>query len=961
MMFIKYVKYPMKALIINLLSVLCAIGSPLFAGQKAGASLPNIVFIFVDDMGVGDVGHYHDYFIDQGLVTNTHFNYSGTTPETVIRTPNMNRICEEGMIFTDAQLPASLCAPNRFCVLTGNNTVRSREFGTWGHTESSGLNYASSRGGLSSKPMTYEVNGKSISVLDSNGNIANGSLNGFGDRRNNPHDTLGDILVSAGYHTAFFGKMHIGGDFYDWGGDVLRYNFFNNNPNAYDAYDFTRKFDQGMTDHGFDYTFVSPDGIQGKLYMYFENDLYKPISDFDQDIENWWPGSMNPNALGNTSILRYFEATRYNNTNLNNPVTGVFSANSVYDDKNRLITSAGTSELVNDYGELLAKGFGDSRFDTSEHGPVLAYHAVKYIESRVATSPDQPFMLFYAAPAIHTPITPSLHARGSTGLGPRCDFVVDLDQQIGKILDSLDALGISDNTLIILSSDNGGTLANKARLETSNRQHPSGPLRGTKSSIYEGGHRVPFAFKWGDGSPDGSVIMPGTVCNHHVSIIDVAASLIDLTGQAITSDQHQDSISLLPFLMSETPDSIDPIRKQHFYLINKSILNQSVRYDENGNQWVFIFDEDGSDLELYNLAIDPGQENNLINGYSTVADVPSSNYYKSILETMNEWYHTHDSALSSRSQPAIDFDADGVVETISSTSDIISANFTSKPFDDTQIDSDENYGISSLGTLTGNWENLSTSKNNLISDSGTATTVDLTLSGDFLWSNSAYNDTPMRHGLFNSQADQTTVTLSNLNTTFPDGCIVVTYLAGFTDNSKASISDGNNIYYFQTMASPVAPINLQQTTDTILSDPTPEAQFAVFGSTSNLITNDSITLSLTKISGGSVTIGGIQIYGGGQYSVINNNKTTLSVPTRDVVLEVNSYLSKLEYSNLESGLTYSTETSTNLSTSWNPLSSFEIEVGSTRTEDYDATGAQRFFKVQYPAKINKRSLPLNSQ
>lgn len=163
------------------------------------------------------------------------------------------------------------------------------------------------------------------------------------------------------------------------------------------------------------------------------------------------------------------------------------------------------------------------------------------------------------------------------------------------------------------------------------------------------------------------------------------------------------------------------------------------------------------------------------------------------------------------------------------------------------------------------------------------------------------------------------------------------------------------------MASPVAPINLQQTTDTILSDPTPEAQFAVFGSTSDLITNDSITLSLTKISGGSVTIGGIQIYGGGQYSVINNNKTTLSVPTRDAVLEVNSSLSKLEYSNLESGLTYSTETSTDLGTSWNPLSSFEIEVGSTRTEDYDATGAQRFFKVQYPAKISKRSLPLNSQ
>ena len=952
----------MKAPLINLFIVLSFISTSIFAGEKAGASLPNIIFIFVDDMGVGDVGHYHDYFIDQGLITNTHFNYSGTTPETVIQTPNMDRICEEGMIFTDAQLPASLCAPNRFCVLTGNNTVRSREFGTWGHTESSGLNYESSRGGLNSKPMTYEVNNQTISILDSNGNIANGSLNGFGDRRNNPHDTIGDILQSAGYHTAFFGKMHIGADFYDWDGDVLRYNFFNNNPNAYDAYDFGRKFDQGMLDHGFDYTFVSPDGIQGKLYMYFENDLYKPISDFDQAVENWWPGSMNINAQGNTSVLRYFNATRYSNTNLNNPVSGTFSANSVYDDKNRLITSAGTSELVNDYGELLAKGYGDSRFDTSEHGPVLAYHAVKYIESRVATTPNQPFMLFYAAPAIHTPITPSLHARGSTELGPRCDFVVDLDQQIGKILDSLDALGISDNTLVILSSDNGGTLANKARLETSNRQHPSGPWRGTKSSIYEGGHRVPFALKWGDGSSDGSVIMPGAVCDHHVSVIDVAASLIDLTGQAITSDQHQDSISLLPFLMSEAPNSIDPIRKEHFYVINKGILNQSARYDENGNQWLLVFDNNGSDLELYNLAIDPGQETDLISGYSTVASVPSDNYYKSILDTMQAWYLAHDSALDARSQPAIDFDVNGVEEAISSSSDIISANFTSLPYDDTQINNDESYGITTLGTFTGNWENLSMSKDNLTSNSGTVTAVDLSLSGDFEYFNIAYTDTPLRHGLVTNPANTATITLSNLNTTFPSGYIVVVYLTGYLGNSKASISDGSNTYYFQTMANPVAPIDLQQTTDTISSDPTPEAQFAVFGDISNLLTTDSISLILTKISGGSVAIGGIQIYGLGQDTVITNNyKTMLSVPTRDAVLEVNSSLSKLEYSNLEMGLNYATETSDNLGSSWNALSNFEIEAGSTRTEDYDSTSVQRFFKVQYPSKINKRSLSLSSQ
>ena len=108
----------MKAPLISLFIVLSFISTSLFAGEKAGARLPNIIFIFVDDMGVGDVGRYHDYFIDQGLISNTHFNYSGTTPETVIPTPNMDRICEEGMIsqmlnyqHRSVPLIVSVCSP----------------------------------------------------------------------------------------------------------------------------------------------------------------------------------------------------------------------------------------------------------------------------------------------------------------------------------------------------------------------------------------------------------------------------------------------------------------------------------------------------------------------------------------------------------------------------------------------------------------------------------------------------------------------------------------------------------------------------------------------------------------------------------------------------------------------------------------------------------------------------------
>ena len=98
--------------------------------------------------------------------------------------------------------------------------------------------------------------------------------------------------------------------------------------------------------------------------------------------------------------------------------------------------------------------------------------------------------------------------------------------------------------------------------------------------------------------------------------------------------------------------------------------------------------------------------------------------------------------------------------------------------------------------------------------------------------------------------------------------------------------------------------------------------------------------------------------------VTNNYKTLLSIPTRDAVLQLNPTLQKLEFSNLDAGLSYTVETSTDLGTdpsiNWDPQSSFELESGSTRTEDYDNTAPKRFYQMQYPAKMNKRSIPLGN-
>lgn len=529
---------------------------------EATTNRPNIVFILGDDIGWADVGRYHEYY-----TTNT------TAP---LPTPNLNRLCDEGMMFTDAQLPASLCAPNRFCLLTGNYPWRSRLGGSWNATGSSAFFFGAAED----------------------------------DRSNNPHRTIGQVLQAAGYRTAYFGKMHFGSDFFDTNGNRLRNLNATNNAQI----DFSRAFTNGMRDHGFDYTFVNPSGIQGPLYAWFENDHYRPISDFQSEVDGVIDGP--------ASTLRIFLK----------------------------------KQTVGD-GEIIDDGYGDSRFDTSDHGPILSHFASKFIGDHVTNHPGQPFMIYYATPAIHVPITPSTDgyvAAGSTGLGDRADFIADLDMQVGRILATLDQLGVASNTIVIFTGDNGGWFLDTDP-QVLGGQPPCGPLRGKKSSIYEGGHREPFIWRWGDGSTNHSVIPPGQVCTQLVSPIDWVPSIIHLVGQTVSVDQHQDSLDMLSLLLTNNPDAQPATRDRVLHQLADG--SQAVRLNDAFGQWFYLRPNSPAPMELYNLATDFSEVTNLVEGYTNIASLPSGHPHKARIEEMEAWFLAHDTTYEARTTPAFNYAA----------------------------------------------------------------------------------------------------------------------------------------------------------------------------------------------------------------------------------------------------------------------------------------------------------------
>lgn len=190
-----------------------------------------------------------------------------------------------------------------------------------------------------------------------------------------------------------------------------------------------------------------------------------------------------------------------------------------------------------------------------------------------------PFFLYVPLSQPHTPVVPAAEFRGKSGQSAYGDWMLQGDAVVGQILDALDRRHLADNTLLLVSSDNGAA----------NRVYP--PLRGCKTDIWEGGHREPFFARWP------GKVKAGSVCDDTICLNDLMAACADLVGAKVPDNAGEDSVSILPDLLGTARG---PVRE--------ATVHQSMRGDLAIRQgpWKLVFLANGA-KQLYNLKADLGK------------------------------------------------------------------------------------------------------------------------------------------------------------------------------------------------------------------------------------------------------------------------------------------------------------------------------------------------------------------
>jgi arylsulfatase A-like enzyme len=248
-------------------------------------------------------------------------------------------------------------------------------------------------------------------------------------------------------------------------------------------------------------------------------------------------------------------------------------------------------------------------FKHDEVLPRCTDKAIAWLEEQAKSRPGKPFFLYFALTGPHTPWLPTKEFAGKSQAGAYGDFVVETDASMGRILETLDRLKLTDTTLVIATSDNGAHWlpADIAKYDHRANLH----YRGQKADIHEGGHRIPFLARWP------GKIKPGTVSEATFGLQDLLASCADIVGVKLPDNAGEDSLSFLPALQGMPPatgrEAIVVHSGQGMFAIRKGPWKLIDGLGSGGFTAPATVkpQPDGPTGQLFNLADDPEEKTNL--------------------------------------------------------------------------------------------------------------------------------------------------------------------------------------------------------------------------------------------------------------------------------------------------------------------------------------------------------------
>lgn len=253
------------------------------------------------------------------------------------------------------------------------------------------------------------------------------------------------------------------------------------------------------------------------------------------------------------------------------------------------------------------KGLANKNLKPADFLPKFTQEAVSYIK---AQNRKRPFFLYVPLNAPHTPIAPSEPFKGRSKLdgklGKYADFCIEVDDAVGQILAALEEKGLSENTLVIFTADNGCAYYIGVKQFEQKGHFPGAIYRGYKGGTFDGGHRIPFLARWP------ATIKPGTKNNQTICLTDLLASCADIIGNPLPDKAGEDSLSFLPALRGEAIDTSMrqavvhhdfggsfAIRKGKWKLLLKATAGLGHPYRSKNNP------------HLYDMESDPGETKNL--------------------------------------------------------------------------------------------------------------------------------------------------------------------------------------------------------------------------------------------------------------------------------------------------------------------------------------------------------------